>query len=128
MTPAARIDAAIELLGKIEAAHQPAERIVGAYMRGHRYIGSKDRRAISNRVYGVLRRRSRLDWWLTRTGLGLGDGLDHPRRSVLAALALADGLGVAEIAALCDGGRYSPAPLGADEHAVIEKLIGEDLN
>jgi 16S rRNA (cytosine967-C5)-methyltransferase len=128
MTPGARIDTAIELLGMIEAAHQPAERIVGAYMRGHRYIGSKDRRAISDRVYGVLRRRARLDWWLTRTGLGPGDGLDHPRRSIFAALALADGLDTAEVAALCDGGRYHPAPLGADEQAALEQLTGEGLD
>jgi len=133
MTPGARIEAAIDLLGKIEAAHQPAERIVGTYMRGHRYIGAKDRRAISDRVYGVLRRRARLDWWLTRVGLGPGDGLDHPRRSVLAVLALADGLGadglgVAEVAALCDGSRYHPAPLSADEHAALVRLAGENLD
>ncbi len=128
MTPAARIDAAIDLLGRIEAAHQPAERIVGAYMRGHRYIGAKDRRAISDRVYGLLRRRARLDWWLARAGLGPGDGLDHPRRSVLAALALVDGLSAPEIAALCDGSRYHPAPLNADEHAALERLTGEALD
>jgi len=128
MTPGARIEGVIDLLGKIEAAHEPAERVVGAYMRGHRYIGSKDRRAISDRIYGALRRRARIDWWLARTGLGLGDGLDHPRRTVLVALALCDGLSAAEIAALCDGGRYTPAPLSADEHAAIEALAGESLD
>ncbi len=128
MTPGARIEGAIDLLGKIEAAHEPAERVVGAYMRGHRYIGSKDRRAISDRIYGVLRRRARLDWWLARTGLGPGDGLDHPRRTVLAGLALNDGLNAAEIAALCDGGRYSPATLSAEERAALKALAGETLD
>ncbi len=120
MTPGARIEAAIDLLGKIGAADQPADQIVGAYMRGHRYIGSKDRRAISDRIYGVLRRRARLDWWLTRAGLE-----PAPRRSVLAVLVLADGLGAAEVAALCDGSRYHPAPLGADEHVALARLAGE---
>jgi 16S rRNA (cytosine967-C5)-methyltransferase len=128
MTPGARIEAAIDLLGKIEAAHEPAERIVGAYMRGHRYIGAKDRRAIGDRVYDVLRHRARLDWWLERSGLGPGDGLDHPRRTVLAALALSDGLGPAEIAGLCGDGRYHPAPLSADERSALAALTGEALD
>ncbi|HEY5598225.1 MAG TPA: RsmB/NOP family class I SAM-dependent RNA methyltransferase [Kiloniellales bacterium] len=128
MTPGARIEAAIDLLGKIEAAHIPAEQIVGAYMRGRRYIGAKDRRAIGDRVYGVLRRRARLDWWLARSGLGPGDGLDHPRRSVLADLAMSDGLSAAEIAALCAGSRYAPPPLSEEERAALETLSGQSLD
>ena len=68
MTPAARVQAAIELLAGIEAADAPADRSVAQYLRGRRYIGSKDRRAISDVVYGVLRARARLDWWLARAG------------------------------------------------------------
>ena len=68
MTPGARIQAAIEVLGLIEAAPVPAERVVTAYNRERRYIGSKDRRAVGDLVYAVLRGRARLDWWLDRVG------------------------------------------------------------
>jgi 16S rRNA (cytosine967-C5)-methyltransferase len=128
MTPAARIEAAIELLGMIEAAHTPAEQVVGDYMRSRRFIGAKDRRAIGDRVYGALRHRARLDWWLARSGLGVGDGLDHPRRSVLADLALSDKLAAADIAAVCDGSRYGPHPLTDDERAMLDGLAGVTLD
>jgi 16S rRNA (cytosine967-C5)-methyltransferase len=128
MTPAARIEAAIELLGMIEAAHTPAEQVVGNYMRGRRFIGAKDRRAIGDRVYGALRHRARLDWWLARSGLGVGDGLDHPRRSVLADLAISEKLAVADIAAVCDGSRYGPHPLIEGERAMLDGLAGATLD
>jgi len=70
MTPGARIQAAIELLGRIAAAPVPAERIVTAYHRERRYIGSKDRRAIGDLVYATLRGQARLDWWVDRVGRG----------------------------------------------------------
>ncbi len=72
MTPGARIQAAIELLGDIEAAPVPAERIVSGYFRKRRYIGSKDRRAVGDFVYAALRGRARLDWWLDRVGVAAG--------------------------------------------------------
>ncbi len=73
MTPAARIEAAIELLGRIDAEVAPAERVVARYLRERRYIGSKDRRALGDLAYRVLRARARLDWWLERIGPGPGD-------------------------------------------------------
>ena len=51
MTPGARIAAAIEILEKIEGAISPAEDIISAYLRRRRYIGSKDRRYITEVVY-----------------------------------------------------------------------------
>ena len=62
MTPGARIATTIEILEKIQRSGSPAEDVVSAYVRGRRYIGSKDRRNIINRVYNVLRRQARLDW------------------------------------------------------------------
>jgi len=128
MTPAARVAAAIEVLGQIAAMPQPAERTVGDYMRSRRYIGAKDRRAVSDLVYAVLRARARLDWWLARAGLAGGAGLDNARRATLAALVLGEGRSAAEIAALCDGGRYHPAPLGAEERVMLDRLAGARLD
>ncbi|AOL23352.1 16S rRNA (cytosine967-C5)-methyltransferase [Erythrobacter litoralis] len=59
MTPAARVQAAIEVLDAvIEAAKgegAPADRIVAEYFRARRYAGSKDRRAVRELVYSVIR-------------------------------------------------------------------------
>ncbi len=127
MTPGARIQAAIELLGLIEAAPVPAERIVTAYHRERRYIGSKDRRAVGDLVYATLRGQARLDWWLDRVAAAQGDGPDRPRRVVLAALVLIEGRGAGELAGLFDGGAYAPAPLDAGERALVDALSGQDL-
>jgi len=59
MTPAARIQAAIELLDQIvEGARNkgaPADRLIAAYFKTRRYAGSKDRRAVRELVYRAVR-------------------------------------------------------------------------
>ncbi|MEE4207155.1 MAG: RsmB/NOP family class I SAM-dependent RNA methyltransferase, partial [Erythrobacter sp.] len=59
MTPAARVQAAIEVLDLvIEAAKgegAPADRILADYFRARRYAGSKDRRAVRELVYRAVR-------------------------------------------------------------------------
>ena len=64
MTPGARLQAAIELLDEVERQARPADRALSLYTRKRRYMGSKDRAAVRERLYGILRRRARLDWWL----------------------------------------------------------------
>ncbi len=65
MTPAARIAAAIDLLDAVEAApNRPADAVANEFFRARRYIGSGDRRAVSDRVWQVLRARRRLAWWI----------------------------------------------------------------
>ena len=59
MTPAARVQAAIELLDAIVEAAQregaPADRLIAEWARANRYAGSKDRRAIRELVYSAIR-------------------------------------------------------------------------
>ncbi|HLV06420.1 MAG TPA: RsmB/NOP family class I SAM-dependent RNA methyltransferase, partial [Croceibacterium sp.] len=59
MTPAARVQAAIELLDSIISAAlakgPPADRIVADWFRARRFAGSKDRRAIRDLVYRAIR-------------------------------------------------------------------------
>ena len=55
MTPGARVQAAIEALDRI-AAGAPAEQVLTNWARGARYAGSKDRAAVRDHVFDVLRR------------------------------------------------------------------------
>lgn len=47
MTPAARLQAVIDLLTEIDETPRPADAVMSAYFRNRRYIGSKDRTAIA---------------------------------------------------------------------------------
>ena len=59
MTPAARVQTSIELLDSIIASARskgaPADRILADWFRNNRFAGSKDRRAIRELVYNVIR-------------------------------------------------------------------------
>ena len=81
MTPAARIQAAIELLTEVEATPRPADTLASLYFRNRRFIGSKDRAAINTRFYRIMREYFRLGWWVRQSGLP-----PTPRHLVIAAL------------------------------------------
>jgi 16S rRNA (cytosine967-C5)-methyltransferase len=124
MTPAARIQAAIDLLAEIEALDAPADGLARGYFRTRRYIGSKDRRAISDLLYGVLRARARLDWWIARAA----PAATGVRSRVLAYLALEGRRSSDDMAALFDGGRYHPPALSPEERALTLALDGRSLD
>lgn len=75
MRPAARLQAVIEVLQSIEDGIRqdgaPADVLFSGYCRSRRYIGSKDRRAISSLVYAVLRRRGYHIWRVEKARLDL---------------------------------------------------------
>src|SRR4029079_2918095 len=60
MTPAARLQAAIEILDEVIASARddgpPADSIVTRYFKHRRYAGSKDRRAVRELVFLATRR------------------------------------------------------------------------
>jgi 16S rRNA (cytosine967-C5)-methyltransferase len=116
MTPAARISAAIEVLGDIEARRRPATDALKDWGLSHRFAGSKDRAAIASLVYDALRRKSSAAWIMSEA---------TPRALVLGMLKLQRGLTVEAIAALCSGDRFAPEPLSAQER---ERLEGANLN
>jgi 16S rRNA (cytosine967-C5)-methyltransferase len=124
MTPAARIQAAIDLLAEIEALDAPADGLARGYFRARRYVGAKDRRAISDLVYGVLRARARLDWWIARAAPAAAG----VRGRVLAHSALEGRRSPEDLAALCDGGRYHPPALGPEERALAAALRDRALD
>ena len=100
MTPAARVQAAIEILDLvIEAALRqgaPADRLIADWFRPRRFAGSGDRRAVRELVYRAIR----------ACGPVPANG-----RAAMLALARDD----TALAALFDGSRHAPAPIVPDE-------------
>jgi len=122
MTPGARAQTAIELLDALPA-DGPADQFLSRYFRSHRYIGSKDRRAVAQLVYDVLRRRSQLDWWADDGGdNGAAPG---NRLRVIAVLALIERWDAAAIAEAFDGGRYRPQALDDTEIAALQRIADD---
>ena len=100
MTPAARVQAAIELIDGIvhAATHNgpPADRLLAEWFRTRRYAGSKDRRAVRELVYAAIRACGPI-----------------PASGRAALLRLAqDDTGLRD---LFDGSHYGPAPIAPGE-------------
>lgn len=108
MTPAARVQAAIDLLDEIIIAARDggaaADTLIARYFKTRRYAGSKDRRAVRELVYRAIRR--------------CGDRPDTGRAAMLG-LAQDD----AAIAACFDGSAHGPAPVAGDEPVAAASLI-----
>lgn len=108
MTPAARIQASIELLDAIIVAARDggaaADTLIARYFKTRRYAGSKDRRAVRDLVYAAIRRS--------------GDRPDSGRAAMIG-LAREDG----NLAAGFDGSSHGPAPIGADEAAAERSAV-----
>ena len=117
MTPAARLSAAIEVIGTLLAERRPAADVLKDWGRSHRFAGSGDRAALASLVYDALRRRASAAWIM---------GEESPRGLVLGMLKVARGLDVAAIATLCDGSRFAPAPLSEAEHARLAQASLDD--
>ncbi|SDR56809.1 16S rRNA (cytosine967-C5)-methyltransferase [Rhizobiales bacterium GAS113] len=116
MTPSARLSAAIEVLDDIAARRRPAADALKDFGLARRFAGSKDRAAIASLVYDVLRRKASAAWIM-----GFERVEEAPPRAVLlAALRLGRRMSVDALAALCDGSRFAPPPLSAQERARLE--------
>lgn len=107
MTPAARIQAAIELLDEIIAAARgggaAADTIVARYFKTRRYAGSKDRRAVRELVFRAIRRFA------------------EPESGRAAMLALAAGEG--DLLAAFDGSPHGPRPPLEEEGRATPMLV-----
>lgn len=103
MTPAARVQMAIELLDKIVASAQrngaPADTIIAEWFKTRRFAGSGDRRGIRDLIYRAIR--------------AFGEPPETGRRAMLG-LAQID----PEIAAAFDGSPYGPPKIGRAENAL----------
>ncbi|WP_109356729.1 RsmB/NOP family class I SAM-dependent RNA methyltransferase [Sphingorhabdus sp. EL138] len=100
MTPSARLQAAIELLDEIIVAARDsgasADNITKKFFKARRYAGSKDRRAVREHIYAVIRRFG-----------------DRPESGRAAMAGLAEEQ--SELRDLFDGSAYGPAALTENE-------------
>lgn len=119
MTPAARIKAVLDIQERINSSRIPMDLTVGDYMRNRRYIGSKDRAEIVERVYTMARHRARLGWALEQAGAE-----DTVRHRVIALLSTLERK--EKIDHFFDGSQYGPQPLTEEETALAAKLRDVD--
>ncbi len=113
MTPAGQLASIIELVEKIQLLPQkPADSVMQSYFRNRRYIGSSDRRAIGDSVYGVLRHYLGLKNALTVTS---------ERLLVFAYYLLVQKTTLSELEQLVGHG-YGPAPLSENELLFLSEL------
>jgi len=122
MTPSARLQATIEILDEIDRVPRPADALVSGYFRARRYIGSKDRAAIAEMTYDILRHHGRLMWWLERYICE-----NTPRLRLVAYLALVQGTKAEIINEMFSGGKFAPASLNDGEKKALKKLAGHTL-
>lgn len=121
MTPAARVQSAIELLDKVIAGAKgqgaPADRILAEWFKANRFAGSKDRRAIRELVFAAIR--------------ACGP-VPVSGRAAMLRLAEDD----VALAGLFDGSGYGPAERSPDEPVaddgiapewLAERLAGSDI-
>jgi 16S rRNA (cytosine967-C5)-methyltransferase len=105
MTPGARVAAAIAVLDQINAG-AAAEQALTAWARGSRFAGSKDRAAVRDHVFDVL-----------RTKRSLGDGAG---RSLMLRLARREGW---DIPFLFSGDGHAPAQLTSAESSHLDTVL-----
>jgi len=120
MLPAARIQAAIDLLAEVKDSLErdgaSADVLIRKYFRKRRYAGSKDRRSVTERVYAVIR-----NWGFLYDQTG-GD-VRH-----MTLLSLMGEMDLAALEALCDGGEHSPAALNDAEKSLLGRKAEKDLH
>ncbi len=123
MTPGARLAAAIELLTEVEErARRPADAVANDFFRARRFIGSGDRRAVSDRAWAVLRARRRLGWWAQRGGTA------PTARMLVAASLLMEGWSASGVAQSYSGGQYAPATLIPQEREAVLAIESHTLD
>lgn len=126
MKPAAQVQASIEIIEQVQEIWKgnrrlPIDTQLGGYFKARRYIGSKDRGAISDLVYFVLRHGGTLEWHVEQC-----DRAVNPRRLVLAAL-IFQGKAREEILALFGGGQYEPARLNDTDIPILDRCMGREF-
>lgn len=119
MTPAARLQALLDLMHEVDSVARPADAVLSAWFRERRYLGEKERGFLVAQLYALLQHHARLGWWLARHGRE-----NTPRNRIIAWLVLNGRKTREQVQALFTGGRFSPYPLNEHERGLLSKLQG----
>lgn len=120
----AQVQATIDLLEMIESSESPADAIARQFFRRRRYIGSKDRKIISELTYKLLRHRDKLAWWAEKSKLGT----EHSRSQVLLGLAFFNQLELNDFQRIFTGQKYQPETMSAEEVKGMTFIRDQDLS
>lgn len=123
MKPAARIASSIDLLARINVSNIPMDNTIRDFMSARRFIGSKDRTAIVERVYRAMRAHARLGWRIAQEQMP-----DTARSRIIADLILQDGTDPEKLGELFGDGKYEAAPLNEQEAAFAQSLAGKSID
>jgi 16S rRNA (cytosine967-C5)-methyltransferase len=113
------LQATLDLLCEVEATARPADAVTSAFFRARRHLGDRDRGAVLEQLYALLRHRARLGWWLARQNCE-----DTPRNRLLAWLMLGEGKTPNQIKRLFDGPKVTAGTLTDPETKLLAKLLG----
>lgn len=122
MTPAGRLAAVIELYDWVVETAKPSDQIMQDYFRQRKFIGSKDRKAIAETLYHLLRHYARLGWWAKETGMP-----ENGRSMLLLWLILGEGKNAVQLVTLFDGSNYGPSQLSSREKELSDHLADESI-
>ncbi len=110
MQTGARYQAVLDLITEIFKDKFPADNIINDYLRERKYIGSGDRRFITDTVWRLIRSRRKFEF---------DAGSREPRKILLASLKDED------LDLIFGAGAYSPAPLSKEEKIWLKNFNEE---
>ena len=124
MKDAARLQSVIEILTLEGSEKKPLDQICHRYFKTRRFIGSKDRQAISALVYSIIRQRASCDWWALERGVSplLMLPYEAARVRLISYLWVFDKMPRKTFGVLFSGDKYAPEKLFDKEQAIFEVL------
>lgn len=111
MQASARYQAVLDLIGEIFKDQSPADNIINNYLRERKYIGSGDRRFITETVWKIIRNRRKLEFDAAST---------EPRKILMVYLKDED------LDLIFGAGEYAPKALSKEEKIWLKNL-NEDV-
>ncbi len=116
------VQAVIDIVVNVEVTTFPADNIMTDYFRRRKYIGSSDRKFISETSYAIIRNKALLNWLLN-----LQDGQVNKNENYIRALVIAwllySGNPTEQVQKTFVGDQYGPTALRLNELALIPLII-----
>ncbi len=132
MQQASHIQAVIEIMEHLQSIwaadrRAPVDSLLSKYFKERRFIGSKDRGAISDLTYFVLRHGGTLQWHIEQC-----DRSVTPRRVVMVGLLFYGQSGHTpmereDIAAMFNGAQYAPSAITQPEQLMLARCEGREF-